>query len=91
MRDTKILWSVVGIQSFVVHWCAYDDPTREGLPTMKPTRILSTAPWLSSVVAQCPGTHEHGPPLRGARAKAAGAYPWGFCRALAQACIAFWA
>eukprot|EP00438_Fugacium_kawagutii_P003209 Skav218054 [mRNA] locus=scaffold214:1429603:1436014:- [translate_table: standard] len=87
MKETQKLWSIPGIKSHVVHWCAYDDPSRNGPPTQKPTRILSTAPWLSSVVAQCPGNHEHGPPLRGARAKAAGAYPWGFCCALARACI----
>lgn len=65
----------------------FDDEERLGEPNKKPTRVLTSAPWFKDVVRVCDGHHAHGPPLRGARAKLAGAYPWGFCRALASACL----
>lgn len=89
MKETKQLLNGPNIQSHVAHWCAYTDHARVGDPTMKPTRIVSNAPWLAQAVERCPGTHVHGPPLRGKRAKIAGAYPWGFCCKLAGACKQF--
>ena len=74
------------MKCFTVHWCAYDDD-RTGLPTKKPTRLLSSYGWLAPVVRQCPGCMVHGPPLRGPRAKRAGAYPLGFCAELAEAYV----
>lgn len=82
LDETQPWFSLDGLFSHVVHWCAYDDD-RTGLPTKKPTRLLSSFGWLSSVVRRCPGCQAHGPPLRGERARLAGAYPWGFCRELA--------
>ena len=86
--ETQRLWSRAGVFGSRVDWCMFEGVDREGLPNQKLTRILSTAPWLKSVVRCCERQHSHGPPLRGKRAKAAGAYPSGFCAALAKA--AFW-
>ena len=41
----------------------------------------------NAVVRKCPGSHQHGPPLRGVRAKRAGAYPWKFCHRLGDEII----
>ena len=76
-----LLWEIqclmqrVGVKLYEVDWCMYDDDDRVGDANHKPTRIMTTAPWFESVVRKCDGEHVHGPPLRGARAKAAGAYP----------------
>lgn len=83
LDETQPFFSRGGARPHVVHWCAYKDD-RVGPPNKKPTRLLSTFPWLPSVVRQCPGCLVHGPPLRGTRAKLAGAYPLGFCGALAK-------
>lgn len=82
LPETKRLLRAVGVKCFVVDWCAYPDHDRLGDPNRKPTRLVTTAGWLESVVKRCPGNHNHGPPLRGSRAKHAGAYPWGFCEQL---------
>lgn len=84
LRETQALWSQSGVFAVRVDWCMY------GGANQKPTRILSTAPWLKSVARCCDGSHPHGPPLRGKRAKAAGAYPEGFCAELAVACKHWW-
>ena len=90
LRETQALLSKCGVFSVVVDWCMFDDPERPGLPNRKSTRLVGTGPWLREVVQRCDGGHGHGPPLRGKRAKAAGAYPWGFCWRLAQACKAWY-
>lgn len=90
LSETQRLWNCPGVCAHRVDWCMFDDPEREGPPNQKPTRILSTAPWLKEVVRCCDRQHVHGPPLRGKRAKAAGAYPVGFCAELARACKNFW-
>ena len=90
MKETQRLWNRTGVYSVVLHWCMYDDGDRDGLPNKKPTRILSTAPWLKGLEKQCDHSHIHGRPLRGVRAKQAGAYPMGFCRELARACKSWW-
>ena len=85
LPSSQKLMCCAGLKLHEVHWCAYDDLERVGLPNKKPTRILSSAPWLAQVCRCCPQSHHHGPPLRGHRAKLAGAYPWGFCHELAEA------
>ena len=85
MKDTQKLLQKPGVHLYEIHWCMFEDEEREGLPNKKPTRVLTTAPWFKDVIKTCDGSHQHGPPLRGKRAKLAGAYPWGFCRALAEA------
>ena len=75
LPESQALLCKPGVYSVVTHWCMFDDPEREGLPNRKATRLVATAPWLS--------------PLRGKRAKLAGAYPWSFCWKLAQACKAW--
>ena len=87
-RTVKLL-SKQGVSSVVVHWCMYEDDRDGALPNKKATRIVCTAPWLKEVVRQCTGDHLHGPPLRGSRAKAAGAYPKEFCSLLASACASY--
>ena len=67
----------------------YEDCERANKPNKKPTKILSTGPWLKHIVRVCNGQHEHGTPLRGDRAKLGGAYPWGFCEQFANALL-FW-
>jgi hypothetical protein len=85
MSESRWLFEREGLWSAVVHWCAYADPEREGPPNRKPARIVTSAPWLAPAVRKCPGDHVHGRPLRGVRAKQAGAYPWEFCDLLAAA------
>lgn len=86
MKITQRLISASGVHSWMADWCAYEDPERDGPPNRKPTRVVGSGVWLDRVFRRCPGGHEHGVPLRGSRAKAAGAYPWGFC---AEAAAAF--
>ena len=81
--DTIKLREAPGVFMVEAHWCQYEDRDRVGLPNRKPTRILGTGTWIKPVVKTCHGEHQHGKPLRGSRAKLAGACPWGFCRALA--------
>ena len=85
MKITQRLISASGVHSWMADWCAYDDPEREGPPNRKPTRVVGSGLWLGKVFRKCPGGHVHGAPLRGSRAKAAGAYPWGFCEEAAAA------
>ena len=89
LRQTHRMQSCQGCRLLRVDMCAYEGASNPGLPNQKPTSLLTNAPWVSSVLKQCPKDHVHGPPLRGARAKTAGAYPWGFARALADACFAW--
>ena len=52
-----------------VDQCAY------GSLTMKPTRILTNAPWVISSARLCPKNHVHAEPLRGLKARQAASYP----------------
>lgn len=79
LDETQPFFSRLGMRNYVVHWCAYVDD-RKGMPTKKPTRLLSSFGWLGSVVRTCPGCPQHGSPL-------SGAYPLGFCREVAEAYI----
>ena len=83
LPESMQLLFAVGVKRFVMDWCAYPDCSRVGDPNRKPTRVVTTAGRLESVVKRCPGSHSHGPPPRSSRAKQAGAYPWGFCEQLA--------
>ncbi len=85
-KETQALWCKAGVYSIILDWCMFDDPERVGPPNRKPTRILTSAPWLRNLSRRCNHQHVHGPPLRGKRAKLAGAYPWEFCWELAKAC-----
>ena len=85
MIETQRLQSKTGVFSEVVHWCMYADVDRRGLPYKKATRLLGSGTWLKGVVRRCDGRHKHGKPLRGLRARAAGAYPSEFCELLAGA------
>ena len=85
LRETGQLFGAADVRGYEVHWCGYSDEERLGLPNKKPTRIVTSVRWFSEVVRVCPGDHEHGPALRGSRAKRASAYPWGFCRLFASA------
>ena len=89
MPETQKFMCRDGIKLHRVDWCAYPDCHRVGLPNLKPTRIMSNAPWLESVLRRCPKDHDHAPALRGVRATRAGAYPSGFCESLADA-LAQW-
>ena len=88
LKETQKVMCLAGAKLYRVHWCAYEDEIRPGNPNPKPTKILGTGVWLGEVARLCPGEHEHGKPLRGVRAKLAGAYPLGFCREFAEAYIA---
>ena len=48
----------------------------DGEPNQKPTYLMTNAPWVRAVLKLCPKNHVRGKPLRGDRAKRAGAYPW---------------
>ena len=83
MREAQKLMSQGSVRSYEVHWCGYQNEGCQDLPRKKATRVLSSGSWFAKVVRTCPGDHEHGKPLSGSRAKAVGAYPWGFCRCFA--------
>lgn len=60
------------------------------MPNKKATKFLTTLPWLNEKWCKtCQGHHYHGKPLRGVRAKVAGAYPQKFCNELARHCLAW--
>jgi len=85
---TKELMHHDAVHTVRVDFCAFEG--EHGVHgTQKPTRLLTNAPWVQAVGRTCPGNHRHPPALRGARAKRAGAYPIGFCCALADA-LAQW-
>lgn len=74
-RLSSTIMNVPGVFVVGAHWCEYDDPEREGGLNKKPTHIVGTGPWLLAIIKKCSGLHQHGKPLRGSRAKRAGAYP----------------
>ncbi len=82
-RESQELMNAAGVFVVEAHWCEYDDSERQGGLNKKPTRIVGTGPWLLPIIRKCSGLHQHGKPLRGSRAKLAGAYPWGFCEEFA--------
>ena len=84
-RGTQQLTQAAGVFVVEVHWCQYCDHERVGPPNRKPTRIVGSGTWVKSIARCCHGGHVHGRPLRGSRAKAAGAYPWGFCEEFGKA------
>ena len=89
MRQTEVFMSQHVVQRYRVDFCAFHDVENGPLPNQKPTILLSNCPWLENVVKRCPKNHTHGAPLRGQRAKRAGAYPRAFCQQLANACAAW--
>ena len=69
-----------------VDWCQYRG--WGDMPNKKATLFLTTIPWLNDEWCKtCQGDHDHGKPLRGVRAKLAGAYPNKFCNELARRCL----
>lgn len=85
LPETQRLWSRAGVFASTVHWCMYEDIDCVGLPSRKATRVLGSGEWIRAVVQVCGGGRAHAKPLRGLRAKLAGAYPSGFCGLLAGA------
>ena len=85
MRDSEVIVKHESLKSYRLEWCAFSDMSRVGLPNQKPTRVVTNAPWFKDVPRLCPKNHAHGPPLRGERARLAGAYPLEFCDVLADA------
>ena len=89
LAETQQLMSHQAVYMITLDFCAHTGI--EGVHgTQKPTRLLTNAPWGRGLGKRCPGNHHHPPALRGARAKAAGAYPPSFCAQLANA-FACWA
>ena len=82
LPETHALVSQHNFACCRVDWCQYDSSP---LPAKKPTRLITTAPWIPPLCCTCQRDHQHGPPLRGHRAKLAAAYPPAFCRAVATA------
>ena len=77
MSDTLAISQLPGVIKHRVDWCGF------GAPTMKPTCLLSTMPWLSDCVRRCPGVsleHSHAKALRGKAATEAAAYTIAFCQ-----------
>ena len=58
---------------------------RESEKNMKPTVIITNVDWVDRLACKCDGSHKHGKPLRGKRAKLAAAYPVRFCDSFAEA------
>ena len=85
--ETEQLIKGFSLQTVRVDWCMFVDDEAAPRPK-KPTLIVTSAPWISSVHRTCSGDHTHGKPLRGGRAKAAAAYPWTYCREVAASLAA---
>lgn len=82
LKETRKLMSASSVRCVSVDWCQYRG--FGDAPNQKATRLLTTCPWISSNwCLTCGGGHDHGKPLRGARAHAAAAYPKKFCREVA--------
>ena len=82
LPSTRKLATGGGFWYLQADWCAYH--TGRSQPNKKPTKFLTSMPWLADACKTCPKNHTHGKPLRGERASNAAAYPWKFCRALAS-------
>ena len=82
LPSTRKLATGGGFWYLQADWCAYH--TGRSQPNKKPTKFLTSMPWLADACKTCPKNHTHGKPLRGERASKAAAYPWKFCRALAS-------
>ena len=86
LSSTQRLKSKCGARFVSVDWCQYRSPT--DMLNRKATRLLTTCPWINSLWCKtCCGDHNHGRPLRGARAAAAAAYPVQFCNEVASQCL----
>ena len=77
MLETDRILQLPGIHRIHIDMCEY------GASTKKPTSILSNKPWSAELCKSCQRGHVHAAHLHGARARAAGAYPWEFCQAFA--------
>ena len=75
------------ITTGIADMCMFSDAAQ---PHMKPLRILTSAPWVQSVLKRCQGGHTHAPDLANKAAAASAAYPFRFAQALAGA-YARWA
>ena len=80
LPETKSLIDTFKLKVIRLDWCAFDSSSD---PNLKPTIVITSAPWVARVQGRCPRTHVHGPELRGRRAADAAAYPWLYCEALA--------
>jgi len=80
LPETKSLIDTFKLKVIRLDWCAFDNSSH---PNLKPTIVITSAPWVARVQGRCPRTHVHGPELRGRRAADAAAYPWLYCEALA--------
>lgn len=72
-------------------WCMYPSEPISLERCKKPTRIVTSLPWIKACSRVCtlPADHTHGGKLRGLRAKAAVAYPLAYCQAMAVSCAEF--
>ena len=52
---------------------------------MKPTKLITSAPWMIKAARRCPGTHEHAPHLCNKSARDSAAYVPAFCKSAAAA------
>ena len=83
MKDTLDVMKLPDVFSIRVDMCRFPH-SDQGL-NQKPTRLLSTAPFVKLLEGKCPGGHTHAPYLCGARAKNAAHYSVAFCAAYADA------
>ena len=90
LRETQQFLNVPGVSGWLFDWCQFHDEDRDGPPNRKPTRVVGTGGWMHGMVRRCPGGHVHGAPLRGSRAKLAGAYPHEFCRLFARSLVGWY-
>ena len=77
LRSTELFSRHEGVQRCRVDMCAYPSELDVGPPNQKPTVVMSNAPWMPYILKVCPKNHVRAPPLRGVRAKRAGAYIFG--------------
>jgi hypothetical protein len=61
-----------GVKNVRIDMCSFPDPDKPR--TLKPTKLLTTQPWIDVLEGRCTKDHSHDPPLTGKRCKDAARY-----------------
>ena len=87
LPETQRMQRLPGVTFLKADLCAFVGECPEFPPNRRTITVMTNAPWVTSALKRCPRNHTHGCSLRGARARAPGAYPYDFAAAIADACF----
>ena len=79
LSESIALYSMPGVHKIKIDQCMH------GAATLKPTYLLTNAPWVLPLEIRCSHDHVHAAHLVGSAASQAASYPPGLCRSLAAA------